>query len=309
MAGGVIGSADMGAVDDMGAMDTGTGGAAAAATSPDVRPIGVSPAVHQQKDQGEDWWRGNKWPPTDVPTNWQFVPPTRASKQPFPNQAWTPNWYAIAVLGEFVKQPGWDSFEHRLRTILEAVDLKAELEELVALIDYRAGVMTEALAQCDNIIGYFRGVLSFTPFSHPWTYGLATIALRVGEFQVMHYKAKFNRPRASTFAPSLMPPIEVPGHASFPSGHSTQSHLMALCLAEVMPKEASLGTDPKSHQHDPAFGPLQRLAERVARNREVLGVHYPSDSEAGKHLANATFPLLMRCASVQTIAERAKAEW
>lgn len=298
---GVIGAADMGSVDDMGAIDSGASSTVTTSTSADVRPIGVSPAVEKQEAEGEDWWRGNKWPPTDVPTNWDYVPPTRTSKHPFPDQSWTPYWYSIAVLGEFVKQPGWDGFEHPLRAILDKANLQEELNELVALIDYRAGVMAEALAQCDNIIGYFRGVLSFTPFSHPWTYGLATIALRVGEFQVMHYKARFNRPRASRFAPQLMPPIEVPGHASFPSGHSTQSHLMALCLAEVMPKAAS--------QPEPDSGPLQRLAERVARNREVLGVHYPSDSKAGKKLAKATFPLLAQCPSVKVIVERAKAEW
>jgi membrane-associated phospholipid phosphatase len=305
----MIGAADMGSVDDMGAIDNGPGGTAATGSTPNVRPIGVSPAVHKQEAMGEDWWRGNKWPPTDVPTNWQNVPITRTSKEPFPDQSWTPYWYSIAVIGEFVKQAGWDGFEHQLRAILDAADLKQEIDELVALIDYRAGVMTEALAQCDNIIGYFRGVLSFTPYSHPWTYGLAMIALRVGEFQVMHYKARFNRPRASRFAPALMPPIEPPGHASFPSGHSTQSHLMALCLAEVMPKAASNGTNPDTGQPDPAFGPLQRLAERVARNREVLGVHYPSDSEAGRRLALGTFPLLMKCPTVQTIADRARSEW
>jgi hypothetical protein len=84
---------------------------------------------------------------------------------------------------------------------------------------------------------------------------------------------------------------------------------MALCLAEVMPKAASDGTNPDTGRPDPAFGPLQRLAERVARNREVLGVHYPSDSEAGRQLALGTFALLMKCPTVQTVAERARSEW
>ncbi len=34
------------------------------------------------------------------------------------------------------------------------------------------------------------------------------------------------------------------------------------------------------------------LARRIARNREIAGLHYPSDSEAGKTLANESLDLL-----------------
>ena len=37
--------------------------------------------------------------------------------------------------------------------------------------------------------------------------------------------------------------------------------------------------------------PLERLAQRIARNREVLGLHYPSDSVAGRQLAEQTFAM------------------
>jgi hypothetical protein len=33
----------------------------------------------------------------------------------------------------------------------------------------------------------------------------------------------------------------------------------------------------------------------VARNREVLGLHYPSDSECGRNLAAKTYDLLQQC--------------
>ena len=125
----------------------------------------------------------------------------------------------------------------------------AEIDELVQLIDYRPGVMTEPLMQRNDLLKYWCGILLFGASSHPYTYDLMEIAFRVAQFQVMHYKRAANggkgRPRASEICPALMPPIEVPGHASFPSGHATESLLISLCLAQVMPTQSrplTLGT-------------------------------------------------------------------
>jgi hypothetical protein len=41
------------------------------------------------------------------------------------------------------------------------------------------------------------------------------------------------------------------------------------------------------------------MAQRIARNREVLGLHYPSDSAAGKLLAEESFKILMQCDSIK----------
>jgi hypothetical protein len=37
---------------------------------------------------------------------------------------------------------------------------------------------------------------------------------------------------------------------------------------------------------------LQALADRIARNREIAGLHYPSDTQAGIDLAGKTHTLL-----------------
>jgi acid phosphatase (class A) len=58
-----------------------------------------------------------------------------------------------------------------------------------------------------------------------------------------------------------------------------------------------------------AAGALDLVTDRVARNREVLGMHYPSDSRAGKKLAEATAPLLMACTSFRRLREQARREW
>ena len=287
--------------------------------SPVVRPIGVSPV--SQPGRPDQWYRGNKWPPASRPAgadgllgvpeltnewkNGDSAARLSAKNVQWPlplKRQWAAQFYSIAVLGEFVsvnvgkeREPKWDSID---LTTEFPEDVTAELQQLVRLIDYRANVLSEALAQRNGIDNYFRGILSFTQSSHPCTFGLMQIALHVGEFQVMHYKYKFDRPRASQLCPWLMPPIEVPGHASYPSGHATQAHLVALILGEVMPP--------------PVVGPgrpLRLLAHRVARNREVLGLHYPSDSRAGAKLARESYPLLLECPTVKVMRKTARREW
>jgi membrane-associated phospholipid phosphatase len=111
-----------------------------------------------------------------------------------------------------------------------------------------------------------------------------------------------------------MPPIAVPGHASFPSGHSTEAHLMARLLARVMPAAVTQPRNPAAGSMNPsAASLLQRLAQRIARNREVLGLHYPSDTHAGVFLAARTEDLLVNCPTVQALlpggTEDASLEW
>ena len=230
--------------------------------SPVRRPIGVSPTV--PAEDGE-FYRGNKWPPvpgSEMEHN-LIVEANGADREPLPGRQWTSNFFPIAVLAEFVqasinsvklddreknlfqdlspedkeeqqKYARWNNV--KLREIPDLDRVKDEIRQLVTLIEYRPGVLSEALAQANGIDDYFRGVLSFSASSHPRTFGLMQIALRVGEFQCMHYKYKFDRIRPSRLCPWLMPPIEVPGHASYPSGHSTQSHLVALILSQVLPR-------------------------------------------------------------------------
>ena len=219
-------------------------------------------------------------------------------------------------------QPAWSQFVPQLTTLLPntqaAVD--AELKELVELIEYRPGVMSEAIAQISNPWAYFRGILMCNSRSAPATHALVEIASHIGQFQAMHYKMHFNRPRPSQYSPALLPPIDVPGHAAYPSGHATESLLIALCLEQVMPAAANTPTllvgGPAPDNPPPPFpgkSPLQQMASRIARNREVIGLHFPSDSKAGRKLAEESFNILSQCRSinhpVDGLIARAKLEW
>ncbi len=48
-------------------------------------------------------------------------------------------------------------------------EIDAELQELYEIAEFRAGVMAEAMEQRDNVLGYFRGLLTFKGGTHPWT--------------------------------------------------------------------------------------------------------------------------------------------
>jgi hypothetical protein len=98
---------------------------------------------------------------------------------------------------------------------------------------------------------------------------------------VLYFKGKYDVPRASQICPALLPPVPVPGHSSWPSGHSTQAHLMKNCMLRVFATANMSAPDLTVMTSD-----LSILADEIARNREIAGLHYPKDSEGGARLAD-----------------------
>jgi hypothetical protein len=93
----------------------------------------------------------------------------------------------------------------------------------------------------------------------------------------MHWKRHFKAPRPAQIYPALTPIIPTPRHPSYPSNHSFQSHLIADMLAAILPK--------KNKVPHGIVAPAKAFAHRIARNREIAGVHFSADSEAGKWLS------------------------
>lgn len=89
------------------------------------------------------------------------------------------------------------------------------------------------------------------------------------------FKAYYNRARPHTVLPEIAPVIPVPWHSSYPNGHAAQSQLTARLLGCANPSK---------------LPDLLKFAERVGRNREVAGLHYPSDTAAGVQLADSIWP-------------------
>lgn len=86
---------------------------------------------------------------------------------------------------------------------------------------------------------------------------------------IVEFKLQYARPRPYVLEPSLKVAQPLP-HGAFPSGHSFGSYVNAEVLARLAP-------DRKVE--------LMDAAHEFAWSRELLGVHYPSDSEAGRVLA------------------------
>ena len=105
-------------------------------------------------------------------------------------------------------------------------------------------------------------------------------------------KSDFARPRPYQLSTEIKNP-EAPGHSSFPSGHSSASYVNAFLLAEIFPqfKEIFLG-----NAYDMAF------------SREIRGVHYPSDSQAGKDFAQQFIKRLLKEKSFKQDFEKMKNE-
>ena len=100
--------------------------------------------------------------------------------------------------------------------------------------------------------------------------------------------------RPSYLDPTLSTALPVPEHPAYPSGHATQAALIALVLSELDPENSAA---------------YFTSADRIAQNREIAGLHYPSDSQAGKLIAQQLFPVLLRDEAFAQLLEEAKAEW
>jgi hypothetical protein len=124
-----------------------------------------------------------------------------------------------------------------------------------------------------------------------------------------------------------MPPSAInPGQVYYvlPTGLTTNSFRFSTSIGG--PAVGTAGNAPQSYfiPQNPLHGsgafnsPLMWLSQRIAKNRERLGVHYPSDSNGSRHLAAAVWYSLFRetdpakrivCPTLDDVKRHAEAEW
>lgn len=128
----------------------------------------------------------------------------------------------------------------------------------------------------------------------PYTSYFIQESLHELSFLIIKFKSSYNRVRPSYLDPTLTTTIDVPQHPSYPSGHATESYFVALMLSELDPDNAET---------------YREAAYRIAKGREIAGVHYPTDSEAGRSLATQYFDILKETPWYKTHLDFAKREW
>jgi hypothetical protein len=240
--------------------------------------------------------------------------------QPDPNNA---NWTQAKV-------DAWESIVCEIR----------QLQQLMQ--DDREHYLPEIDVQADGLAEYFFGFIEASEGRCPWTIELINCGLAIGNVAYMSYKQQFKRVRPSVLCPGLVPPFGPPAHPSFPSGHSFLGHFIALLLLEIPALCQRYGlfeyADGRPGQPidpallsgiDPISSPMLWLSQRLAKNRERLGVHYHSDSFGSRHLAAGIWrallhpngsiissPMLLHSNGItissptlETVLRHAKAEW
>ena len=113
---------------------------------------------------------------------------------------------------------------------------------------------------------------------------------------MVYYKLQLSRARPSQVCATLYPPLPVPGHSSYPAGHSLIGYLTSYCLRQVV-KDAGVKDA------------LLELAKRVSDNRVIAGLHFPSDMDAGKKGADGVFVIMQDCPTYQNALGYAQQEW
>jgi acid phosphatase (class A) len=88
--------------------------------------------------------------------------------------------------------------------------------------------------------------------------------------------------------------LENANWAAFPSGHSSYSHILADLYSELAPEFADI---------------FLNDARAIAHSREIIGVHYPSDSEAGRVFARQFVDHLLRNEKFKTEFVKVREEW
>jgi acid phosphatase (class A) len=133
----------------------------------------------------------------------------------------------------------------------------------------------------------------FNPKDLPITTALTERIWHEASYYVWSLKSKYARIRPYTIDPSLKNLI-MTNWPAFPSGHSSYAHMLAYFYSELAPEFSDV---------------FLKDADEIGHSREIIGVHYPSDTEAGRVFARQFVDLLLNSEKFKPEFEKVKAEW
>jgi acid phosphatase (class A) len=132
----------------------------------------------------------------------------------------------------------------------------------------------------------------FNADSLPLTALLVANVWEDASYYIWKYKNYFLRIRPYKLETKLNN-LEETNWAAYPSGHATNSYVNAYLFSTLLPEFESF---------------FIKDAYDMAHSREIIGVHYPSDSESGRLLAFQLIQRLMKVKKFQADFEAAKVE-
>ncbi len=179
-----------------------------------------------------------------------------------------------------------------------SLETSQELSELHAEQKLRTVAKLKEIAEENDHSAILLGGYTLKDFADGQAFPATATLLRDSFYDVtvitMRKKQHFDRVRPSVLEPTLETVIEVPGHPAYPSGHSTQAHFIAYVFGALAPARRD---------------EFIARADAIAKNREIAGLHYPSDTAAGVVLAKQVFNSLMSNERFLTLLAAAKQEW
>lgn len=214
----------------------------------------------------------------------------------FRDAQWDPHLLAQVVLADFGGS-GWQS-----KVTVDPPNYGDEFGEINVLLKkrgQRASRGAEIVAQALNLELYWADLLMVGAYGRQNTAALIAVGIAVGQMVGMHFKHLHKRARPVQVFPALMPVIITPSHPSYPNNHMLQSLLVANAVGAVFEEPVRTAM----------LAPLLAMAERIGENREIAGVHFPSDKAASRTLANQTFDLLAKVPAFISLCDAAKPEW
>ncbi|SDJ18880.1 phosphatase PAP2 family protein [Aliiruegeria lutimaris] len=151
----------------------------------------------------------------------------------------------------------------------------------------------EILSQLGFPTAYFAMILGLHSASSKKTFELITATQVAAAHSAMIVKTALAVRRPDQVDGRILPMIPTPGHGSFPSAHATEAYAV-LTVLEALVEAWGSHADRAGR-----VAMLRGLAERIAVNRTVAGVHYPIDSWAGATLGRAVGrAVLGRCGRI-----------
>ncbi len=133
----------------------------------------------------------------------------------------------------------------------------------------------------------------FNPKDLPLTADLIANVWRDASYFIWGYKYKYLRIRPYVIEPALKN-LENTNWAAYPSGHAANSYINAYIYQVLAPEFSDV---------------FLKDAYDMAHSREIIGVHYPSDSEASRILARQFVNKLFQNEKFLNDFEKVKKEW